>query len=202
MLLRLSAIKFYFIRSWKPSFLIINKGGIQVTYFQNLNRLTLKELELRASQFAESYDGDKKSVILIPGGMGSKLLQCKAQFIADQPFPPNPAFREIWVSLASVIRGGIAHLRMGSNQHDWEDHPIIAAGEMNTVVKSYDGTEAFFLEKNVNYTEFGFDWRREVRAATGYLRTFLRMIKEKVIARNSDFENPLRNLTLFAHSMG
>jgi hypothetical protein len=46
-----------------------------LTTFQNLNRLILKELELRAHQFAESYDDGKKSVILIPGGMGSKLLQ-------------------------------------------------------------------------------------------------------------------------------
>ena len=173
-----------------------------MTYFQNLNRLILKELELRAIQFAESYDEDKKSVILIPGGMGSKLLQCEAQFQPDHPFPPNPAFREIWVSLAAIMSGDISQLRMDPNQHDWDDHPIIAAGEMNTVVKSYDKTEKFFLGKNVNYTEFGFDWRREMRAAAGYLKTFLRMIKEKVMARDSHFENPLSNLTLFAHSMG
>jgi hypothetical protein len=73
---------------------------------------------------------------------------------------------------------------------------------MNTVVKSYDKTEEFFTQHNVNYAEFGFDWRREMRAAAGYLKTFLRMIKEKVMARDSRIDNPLRNLTLFAHSMG
>ena len=52
----------------------------------------------------------------------------------------------------------------------------------------------------MNYTEFGFDWRREIRTAAGYLRTFLRMIREKVTARG--LENPLPELTLFAHSMG
>lgn len=173
-----------------------------MTYFQNLNRLILKELELRADRFADAYDKDKRSVILIPGGMGSKLLRCEARFIPDQQFPPNPAFNEIWVSLASILRGDIARLRMDSNEHDGEDHPIIAAGEMNTVVKSYDQTEAFFTQNNVNYTEFGFDWRREMRTAAEYLKTFLRMIKEKVMARDSSFDNPLRNVTLFAHSMG
>ena len=160
-----------------------------MTYFQNLNRLVLKELELRADQFAQAYDNNKKSVILIPGGMGSKLLRCKAQFLPDQPFPLNPGFNEIWVSLASLLRGGISQLRLDSNEHDWEDHPIIAAGEMNTVVKSYDKTEEFFTQNNVNYAEFGFDWRREMRAAAGYLKTFLRMIKEKVMARDSSIDN-------------
>ena len=173
-----------------------------MTYFPNLNRLILKELELRADQFAQTYDKDKKSVILIPGGMGSKLLRCQAKYIPDQPFPPNPAFNEIWVSLASLLRGGISQIRLDSNEHDWDDHPIIAAGEMNTVVKSYDKTQEYFTQNNVNYTEFGFDWRREMRAAAGYLKTFLRMIKEKVMARDSGFDNPLRNATLFAHSMG
>ncbi|UCD81305.1 MAG: hypothetical protein JSW26_07735 [Desulfobacterales bacterium] len=173
-----------------------------MTYFQNLNRLILKELELRAERFAETYDSNKKSVILIPGGMGSKLLRCEARFSPDHPFPPNPAFHEIWVSLASVLRGDISQLRLDTNEHDWGDHPIIAAGEMNTVVKSYDQTEAFFTQNNVNYTEFGFDWRRDMQAAAGYLKTFLRMIREKVTARDSSPDNPLRNVTLFAHSMG
>jgi hypothetical protein len=173
-----------------------------LTYFQNLNRLILKELELRANQFAESYDPDKKSVILIPGGMGSKLLRCEAQFVANQRFPRNPAFNEIWVSLASVIRGDISQLRMELNEHDLDDFPIIAAGELNSVVKSYDDTEEFFSDNNVNYTEFGYDWRREIRTSANFLKTFLRMIKEKVMARNSNRENPLRNLTLYAHSMG
>ena len=171
-----------------------------MTYFQNLNRLVLKELELRATHFAESYVEEKKSVILLPGGMGSKLLQCEAAFRPNQLFPPNSAFHEIWVSLAAILRGDIAQLQMDSNEHDRENRPIIAAGEMNTVVKSYDKTEKFFEEENVNYTEFGFDWRREIRAAAGYLRTFLRMIREKVMARG--LENPLPELTMFAHSMG
>ena len=171
-----------------------------MTYFQNLNRLVLKELELRATQFAESYDEGKKSVILLPGGMGSKLLRCEAAFQPNQPFPSDPAFHEIWLSLAAILRGDIAQLQMDPNEHDREERPIIAAGEMNTVVKSYDETEKYFSEKNVNYTEFGFDWRREMRTAAGYLRTFLRMIREKVTAR--DLENPLPELTLFAHSMG
>jgi hypothetical protein len=45
------------------------------------------------------------------------------------------------VSFASIMAGGIAQLRMDANEHDWEDLPIIASGEMNTVVKSYDKTE-------------------------------------------------------------
>jgi hypothetical protein len=51
-----------------------------MTYFQNLNRLILKELEIRAADFAAAYDPGKPSIILIPGGMGSRLLQCHAAY--------------------------------------------------------------------------------------------------------------------------
>ncbi len=70
---------------------------------------------------------------------------------------------------------------------------------MKHVFNVYFGTEQFFSNK-VNYIEFGYDWRRGIRSAAGYLRTFLQMIRDKVIKRG--YANPLSGLTLFAHSLG
>jgi len=171
-----------------------------MTYFQTLNRLILKELEVRADQFVESFDPLKKSVILIPGGMGSKLLQSSAPHEETEAYPDNPSFREIWISWPAILNRNLVQLEMSPSEHDWKNRPIIAAGEMNTIVKSYDETEVFFTSNGVNYTEFGYDWRRDIRAAAGYLRAFLKMIRDKVISEG--YENPLPQLTLFAHSMG
>jgi hypothetical protein len=40
-----------------------------------VNRLRIAELEVRVTNFADSYRNDRNSVILVPGGMGSRLLQ-------------------------------------------------------------------------------------------------------------------------------
>lgn len=172
-----------------------------MTYFQNLNRLILKELEIRADDFAAAYDPDKPSIILIPGGMGSRLLQCHAAY--DGPgFPDNPAFTEIWLSWPAILLGKIGALELDADEWDMDQKPIIASGEMNSIVKSYDGTEAYFIDSGFNYTEFGYDWRRDVRASAAYLKAFLTMVRQKAMAASGDGRNPLENLTLFAHSMG
>jgi hypothetical protein len=172
-----------------------------MTYFQNLNRLILKELEFRADRFVDNYDPAKRSIILIPGGMGSRLLQCRARF-QDDNFPPNPAFEEIWIDWPAILLGRIGALGLDDDEWDHGQKPIIASGEMNSIVKSYDGTESYFVAHDFNFTEFGYDWRRDVRSAAGYLKTFLGMIKTKVMNRTGGHANPLSRLTLFAHSMG
>jgi hypothetical protein len=172
-----------------------------MTYFQNLNRLILKELKIRADRFVDAYDPEKRSLILIPGGMGSKLMQCKVEY-DENNFPDNPAFSEVWLSWPAILFGKVDELGLDADEIDHGEKPIIASGEMNTIVKSYDGTEEFFIDRDFNYTEFGYDWRRDVRSSAVYLKTFLGMIKAKAKIKVDEQHNALRNLTLFAHSMG
>lgn len=172
-----------------------------MTYFQNLNRLILKELELRADHFVDLYDPAKPSVILVPGGMGSRLLQCQDAY-REGDFQVNPAFGEIWLNWPAILFGKVGELGLDADELDHGLKPVIASGEMNSIVKSYDNTEAFFVREGFNYTEFGYDWRREIRSAAVYLKTFLEMIKTKAMNKTNDGTNPLKRLTLFAHSMG
>ena len=172
-----------------------------MNYFQNLNRLILKELELRADRFVATYDPDKPSVILIPGGMGSKLLQSQEVYTAGA-FQANPAFEEIWLDWPAILFGRLDELGLDPDEWDHDRKPVIASGEMNTILKSYDGTEAYFMDNHINYTEFGYDWRRDVRSAAGYLKTFLIMIQTKARSAIDNHHNALARLTLFAHSMG
>lgn len=169
-----------------------------MTYFQNLNRLILKELELRAQRFADSYESSDPSIILVPGGMGSKLLQCEHAY-GDDDFPSNPPFGEIWLDWPAILFGKIGELALDQDEWDYDQKPVIASGEMNSIIKSYDGTEDYFVSNHFNYTEFGYDWRRDVRSAAGYLRAFLTMIKNKIPRGTSSFP---AKLTLFSHSMG
>lgn len=170
-------------------------------YFHNLHRLIVKELELRADHFVDLYDPAKRSIILIPGGMGSRLMQCRSAH-DEHHFPDNPAFSEIWLSWPAILFGKVDELGLDADEVDHDEKPIIASGEMNSIVKSYDGTEAYFIDRGFNYTEFGYDWRRDVRSAAVYLKTFLEMIKHKARLKIDGQHNALSKLTLFAHSMG
>jgi hypothetical protein len=62
--------------------------GVSMTYFQNLSRPILKALEIRANRFVDSYDPEKRLIILIPGRMGSMLMKCKVDNDEDN-FPDN-----------------------------------------------------------------------------------------------------------------
>lgn len=172
-----------------------------MSYQSVVSKLTDSELALRAKEFADRFDKTKKSVILIPGGMGSRLMQSFEPYVAGQPYPANPAFKRLWLSLSAIVRGDFGDLRILANGRDTGQLPIIAAGELRTLMKAYDETEKYFLEEGrANYTEFGYDWRRNPFKGAAYLKAFLQAIRSRVKQKHQ--VDPLPELTLFAHSMG
>ncbi len=100
---------------------------MQLTYFQNLNRLILSELEIRSNYFANNYSCDKQSMVLVSSGAGGRLLQSEESYFPGQPYPSKPAFRECRLTIISVLAGDILQLELNSDELDWENRPVIAS---------------------------------------------------------------------------
>jgi hypothetical protein len=169
-----------------------------MSYTSVVDELRQKELELRAEAFADAYDPHLPSVVLLPGGMGSRLLRSTVPYVSGVPFT-NTRFYELWLDFAAALRGELREIAMTERGEDIGGHPIIASGELSSIVKKYEGVGEFFQGK-ANYIGLGYDWRRAPESEFMYVRSFLRRIADKVMDRGHD--DPRRRLTLFAHSQG
>ena len=169
-----------------------------MSYTRVVDELRHKELELRAEAFAEVYDPHLPSVVLLPGGMGSRLIRSTLPYVSGAPFT-NTNFYELWLDFAAALRGELREIAMTEYGEDVGGHPIVASGELSSIVKKYEGVQAFFGGK-ANYVGLGYDWRCAPESEYMYLRSFLRRIARKVADRGH--ADPRRTLTLYAHSQG
>jgi len=171
-----------------------------MSYLTRLDELRRAELYKRAHEFAATYDPDLPTIVVIPGGMGSRLQRCTRAYDPASS-PKIEEFYELWLALGPTLRGELGSLAFNGFTEELDQHPIIAAGELTSVVKSYDGIFKFFAGK-ANVIGMGYDWRRAPDKECGYVRVFLQLVAEQVRLRNPAWGDPRRNLTLYAHSQG
>lgn len=171
-----------------------------MSYLTRIDELRRAELYQRAREFAAIYNPDLPSIVILPGGMGSRLLRCTKVYDPASS-PKIEEFYELWLGLGPVLQGELALLAQNEFTEEVDQHPIIAAGELSSIVKSYDGIFEYFAGK-ANVVGMGFDWRRAPVKECGYVRVFLQLIAEQVKLRNPAWPDPRRHLTLYAHSQG
>ena len=159
-----------------------------MSYLAQIRRLRLQELLSRAREFAARYDASLPTLVLIPGGMGSRLVR----------HAPEGEY-ELWLDLQPVLRGELACLAMDDETQERDRVPITPSGELSSVIKSYDGVWEFFRFR-ANVAAFGYDWRRSPEHEAEYLEIFLDLLKNAVAERG--LANPLPNAVLYAHSQG
>ena len=139
-------------------------------YKATVDILILKELKRRAAKFASRYNPDLPTVLLVPGGMGSRLLKTLQSYESGVTFPEQPTFQKIWLSFGAILHGDHIGLRMTRGEHDRGDKPVIPSGEVSSrLAKKYDNTAEYFggeiPEFPANYIVFGYDWRKLPRVA-------------------------------------
>lgn len=171
-----------------------------MSYLTRLDELRRAELYKRAREFAATYDPDLPTVVVLPGGMGSRLQRCNRAYDPVSS-PKIEEFYELWLALEALLRGEMGSLAFNGLTEEFDQHPIIAAGELSSIVKSYDGIFDFFRGK-ANVIGMGYDWRRTPDKECGYVRVFLQLLAEQVKQRNPAWGDPRRHLTLYAHSQG
>ena len=171
-----------------------------MSYLTRLDELRRAELFKRASEFAVIYKPELPTIVILPGGMGSRLQRCTEPY-DPATSPPIARFYELWAGLGPILKGELKYLAQKPNTEESDLHAIIAAGELTNVVKSYNGIFEHFAGK-ANVIGLGYDWRRAPIKECGYVRVFLRLIAEQVKARHPTAPDPRRRLTLYAHSQG
>jgi len=169
-----------------------------MSYSSVIDELRHRDLEQRARAFAETYDPALPTVILLPGGMGSRLLRSTVAYAPGSPFT-HTQFYELWLDFFAAVNGDLRYMAMNAFGEDESLHPLVASGELSSIVKKYDGVRTFFAGR-ANFAGLGYDWRRAPSREFTYVRSFLKRIADKVMARGH--ADPRPRLTLFAHSQG
>lgn len=174
-------------------------------YKATVDILILKELKRRAVKFASQYNPDIPTVMLVPGGMGSRLLKTVQRYEPGVSFPDQPTFLKIWLSFGAILQGDHLGLRMTFGEHDRGNRPVIPSGEVSSsLAKKYDNTASYFSGDSpkfpANYVIFGYDWRKLPRVGAAYLRQFLLFLRDEV--SQLGHPDPRPRITLLGHSQG
>ena len=148
--------------------------------------------------FVERYIRGRKTVVLLPGGMGSQLDY------SPRPFDGTPMsfaeYETAWMDIGAVFDSDTLKLEIDDQGRDKNGHIIFPNGPLRFAVVAYDDTARYFQERDYNYIVFGYDWRRPIEECAGFLEDFLVQMRKSVF--NKHQEDPLPGTTLLCHSQG
>ena len=184
-------------------------GQVRNTLQERLHRT-------RIHTFIENFDRTKPSLVILPGGMGSRLYRTRLSLAVDDS-PEADELCAAWMGLDTFL-GGALNLKMeqhgsgtfidgglGDPYVALPNGPVdevsiaglrISLGSWTPYTTAIKG-----LEDDFNIAVFGFDWRRLPRENAGHLEGFLRLLEERV-ALNHGAQNILNETTLVGHSQG
>ena len=149
--------------------------------------------------FANAYRVGKPTIVLLPGGMGSRLDRSKNPYKGDS-IPPGP-YNQAWMNLDLIFGRALENLAIEDDQHDLNDYFVIPNGPLEFLVNAYDGTRKYFAETlGWNFVTFAYDWRRSIAEAASQLEDFLFALQARV--KKTRDVDPLPTTTLLAHSQG
>ncbi len=170
----------------------------------------------RIHAFIEKFDRTKPTLVILPGGMGSRIYRTPLSLLVDDN-PEADELRAAWMGLDTFL-GGALKLQMeahgsGTFIDSGLDDPYVAlpngpvdevtiAGFRVSLGSWTPYTTAIkALEGDFNIAVFGFDWRRLPRENADHLAGFLRILENRV-AMNHGATGILNDTTLVGHSQG
>jgi hypothetical protein len=171
-----------------------------MSYDQTRDQEQLRLMEPDLLDFVTNFDPSAPTVMLLPGGMASALLQ------ATKPFPGNNppyAYETDWLA-ANIICGAANKLAMATDI-DSDDHITVPRGTIGFMgITPYIGFELWCLTRQprLNYIILSWDWRRRIESTVNFLRdTVLPTLRQRVKnAYNVDILQT--EFYLIAHSFG
>jgi len=151
--------------------------------------------------FFATFNPDRKTVILLPGGMGSQLYR------ADRPFEEGTSgryrFDEIWLDrgIFGPARDGLK-LVIDQDGFDLNRHIVVADEDTTFVgVSPYVKALKFFRDQGFNTVFLAWDWRRKLTTAVDALHFLINQIKRKGESLG-DPQGVMERVFLVGHSMG
>ena len=163
---------------------------------------TVRGREIRDSythtlrDFASTYQRGRKTVVFLPGGMGSQLDRSERKF---DPAESNVRYTydPVWLDEGLLLSKDALKLEILDDGRDKGSHIVVPNGPLRFLFADpYDRTARFFRDKNYNYVVFGFDWRRKLQENAEFLERFLKQMRKTVETKWS--EDPIPETTLVA----
>ena len=154
------------------------------------------QLETLMSEF----DPRRKTVILLPGGMGSQLERTEHAY----PASPNVINDVVWLDAGIIFpKYDALKLEIDGTGKDEGEHVIAAHGPVRFFWENpYTDLRDRARVKGWNYGVFGYDWRRPLKESSEYFKRWILDFQQRV---RNDFGaqyDPIPNLTIVCHSMG
>lgn len=152
--------------------------------------------ENQLETLVSGFQPNRKTVILLPGGMGSQLQRTREAF----PTWPNVPQDVVWLSVG-ILTGDGLKLEIDDTGRDKGAYVIVARGPMQFYKeRPYQKLENRARDRLWNYAVFGFDWRRPLTECSASFKSFILQFRERI--RQHFGTDPIPNLTIVCHSMG
>jgi hypothetical protein len=147
------------------------------------------------SRYNANPSGHHKTIFFFPGGMGSQLMRATT---ASQNGPPF-FFYTAWID-CSIILGAATNLQM-LGEKDFQQYYVVPDGCVDFInLRPYYGFIQWCQNNWIDLFIFGWDWRRESKAAADFfLEKFLPEFETRVAGCTP---HPLDNFWLLGHSFG
>jgi len=168
-----------------------------MTYDQARTAEELSLLQPSLLQFVQQYQKDRPTVILLPGGMASSLLQADQAYNGgDGPF----ACQTVWLPV-EIFCGGAPQLAM-TGDIDWQEHITDALGTIAFAgMNPYSGFQLWCTLNELNCFILGWDWRRRLEHTVDFMEQSFLPALQTMIQQQYGVD-PLQNYTLIGHSYG
>jgi pimeloyl-ACP methyl ester carboxylesterase len=154
--------------------------------------------DYQLESFLTRYHPSKKTLILLPGGMGSQLERTESPY----PNSPNVITDVVWLDLgiAPPSLDGLK-LEIDLQGKDKDSYVVAPHGPIAFIgVTPYEKLEEFAHTEDWNYCVFGFDWRRPIEESSGFFKEFILGFRQQILDKG--FKDPMPGLTIACHSMG
>jgi hypothetical protein len=185
----------------------VQDGGTMPAYDDHLKAEQLLMMKDAIRSFLDSYGehrerADQRTLIFLPGGMGSELMQATKRFDGSSP-DGSYRYETLWVDLKKVfLDQGALLLQMNGNE-DTNDQFIVANGPLkNCALHPYDGLIQWCDANDVDLLMVGWDFRRSAAWNVDFLlQTLFPEVRKRAEDRGWE-EDPLKGSTLVGHSFG
>jgi hypothetical protein len=174
-------------------------------YDAQLMNEQLKMMNGAIETFLTSYgthrnDPNQRTVILLPGGMGSELARANRPF--DGVLGGSYSYETLWVDLAKIfLEQGALLLQMNGNEDDNKQF-IVADGPLrNCALHPYDGFTEWCGVNGLDLLMVGWDFRRDADWVVNFLLDlFFPEVTRRALDRG--WPDPMRGATIVGHSFG
>lgn len=168
-------------------------------YFDSVTSQTHRMIDRAVDRFFDHAVHTRPTVVLLPGGMGSRLR--RAWPAHDPASTGNPAsFSTIWLDCGVIWAQDALKLTIDTGGLDLDRRIVVADREVDFFVDPYGRAIDWFKDRHYNVVVFGWDWRRHVMKGVAALEYLITELRDGAQTR---WNYPiLDKLFLVGHSMG